>query len=904
MQCRQTRVGWLRNFILLIMTLGMILTLQAPALALMPSRQSPQTADVVEVSPPEAIQKLRVKIDQYTPQVKILSPAADQLIKDDTVSVRFEVRDLPIFKDEKLGLGPHLSVFLDNQPSQEVYDLSQPLVFKELAPGTHTIRVVANRPWFESFKNPSAYAQTTFHVFTRTEENIPSPNQPLLTYGQPQGVWGTDTVFLDFYLSNLPKTVSNKGIKANWRVLVSINGSSFYIDDWHPLYIQGLKPGKNWVRFELTDRRGQKIGNAFNDTIRVIEVREKGDSTLAKLVRGDLSAIDAGGIVDPHYKRPQPSPTQSPAPQLGPASISTPEPKATPAQSPQLKAPKPTPLPAPASKQPKPAPAPKPASPKPSEVEPPTATPSQVEDGKPKGVDKRSAGDSAKTPAPKTPAPSKTDEKQTLKTQKGQPSSSALKSEPSQLKQEPAKELPTVPTKPKPFEEKPLQPSSKTEQDSKPKPKTRKESFSPQPKSENLPPKAADQPVPKPSAAKSTPPKREAPSLLPAPIKSKSTDENVSPVPTISEDDKPSMVPSSSDKSKVLKQDKSSSLKARFTKIWDQIRPSQTQSKSSIPAPLTLEKKESIKGVEPQTTPIPSSTPATKVPAITTPTPTKPSLSKAAKQPAPATSIPQSSPPTIPERPKSSTFTPTPDQTQSNQGRDSLVKEGAEKTPSPSIPPTVKSEQSRPSVFPSWRDRWQRQKQKTSSPTQQRSTSANTPPSKTITKPSTVKSAPAQGGGQETTPAKIAPSKATHKSSPVNQTPSSSIEKKDESQPSVSPDLKDKSTQPSPSAFSSLRDRWQRQKQLMSPPTQQETPPVSPKSTEKAPEKPAPNNTMQQKPGKKEVGSGANVTQSQPDIENSKPVTFDPGVFYRRFLSKKEASSPQTEASSTPSLEN
>lgn len=132
-----------------------------------------QAGNISEVSPPSAIQQLRQDLD-YQPQVKILSPQPDEVLQDETVTARFQVQDLPIFKNPQLDSGLHLDVILDNQPSVAIYDLNQPLVFPDLTPGTHTLRVFASRPWHESFKNDGAYAQTTFHIFTKTDDNNPS----------------------------------------------------------------------------------------------------------------------------------------------------------------------------------------------------------------------------------------------------------------------------------------------------------------------------------------------------------------------------------------------------------------------------------------------------------------------------------------------------------------------------------------------------------------------------------------------------------------------------------------------------------------------------------------------------------------------------------------------------------
>lgn len=849
MQCRQTIVGWLKRFILLSFTLGITLVFYHPALALVPARQLAQTAtDIVEVSPPETIQKLRPEIDQYSPQVKILSPAADQLVKDDSVSVRFEVRDLPIFKDETLGLGPHLSVFLDNQPYQEVYDLSQPLVFKKLAPGTHTIRAIANRPWSESFKNPGAYAQTTFHIFTRTEENNPSPDRPLLTYGQPQGLVGTDTVLFDFYLSNLPKTGVNVGREGNWRVLVSINGSTFYINDWQPLYLQGLKPGKNWVRFELTDQRGQKIENAFNDTIRVVEVQENSNDVRSKLAHGDLSAIDAGGIVNPNYKRPQTSPIQPPVTQPIPTPSSEPKSKATPAPPSQLEAPPPNVPVAPTVKQPSPTPAPQPKSSKPPTVKPsPTPLP-KPEETQPKGQEKQSAGESIKAPTQskneKQPSQSKGEQK-TSKAQNSQSSSPSPKAEPSQLqeKKAQAKEQPTTPAKSKSLEKpsaaKSVLTPSTAEKDNKPKSATPKTpTSSSAAKSEKLQPKeAADPRIPESPATKSASPKQ-----VPAPIPSKAVPKEIAPKSIGAEKDGSPMGSDSSKQDKGMEPGDSSSLKKTFTKFWDQIRPSQEQTQPPKAAP-SLEKKESSKDVEPKLTPIPSSAPVNKSPVTATPPLTKSAQQKAAQRQGPATTTKSPQPP-APDRSKPSASRPIPDQTQSTQGRDSRTKD-AEKAPPLLIPPTPQPQPPKSSVFSSWRDRWQQQ-QKGSAPTQEDTTSAKTAPTKAPAIPSTDKNSPSQEANKETTSDKTVPPKKTDTTSVVKQEPAEKIEEKKESRTSNSSVPAAKSAKPE-SVFSALRNRWQQQKQLMSSPPKETTSnkPVLPKpASEPSILKSAPSSSM------------------------------------------------------------
>jgi hypothetical protein len=275
------------------------------------SKLAPTLANrISEVSPPETIQQLRHALEIYQPQVSILNPKLDEVIQDTDVSVRVEVKDLPLFKDANLGLGPHLQVVLDNQPYKAIYDTSQPLVISNLEPGTHTIGVFASKPWEESFKNDGAWAQTTFHIFTKTENNNPDRTLPQLTYNQPQNTYGAQPILLDFYLTNAPlHSVAQADPQDeifDWKIRATINGESFTIDRWQPIYLKGFKPGKNWVQLELIDELGNPIKNAFNNTVRLVNYAPQGQDTLAKLVRGELTATDARGTVDRNYKPPTP----------------------------------------------------------------------------------------------------------------------------------------------------------------------------------------------------------------------------------------------------------------------------------------------------------------------------------------------------------------------------------------------------------------------------------------------------------------------------------------------------------------------------------------------------------------------------------------------------------------------
>ncbi|BAZ42212.1 hypothetical protein NIES4101_81800 [Calothrix sp. NIES-4101] len=288
-------------------------------------RDNPQlTNQISEVSPPSVIQELRRSLEKNQPQVKIVSPKLDEVLENDAVDVRFQVKDLPIFQDSQYKLGPHLHVILDNQPYIAVYDINQPLTLSNLSAGTHTLRVFASRPWHESFKNEGAYAQTTFHIFTKTDENNPNISQPLLTYSRPKGEYGAEPILLDFYLTNAPLQIAGKDILkdyiGDWRIRCTINGESFVLDRWESVYLKGFKPGKNWVKLEFLDGQGKVVKNVFNTTVRSIDYEPRGKDTLSKIIRGELSAEQVRSIIDPNYtaKIPVVEPTVRATPTIEP----------------------------------------------------------------------------------------------------------------------------------------------------------------------------------------------------------------------------------------------------------------------------------------------------------------------------------------------------------------------------------------------------------------------------------------------------------------------------------------------------------------------------------------------------------------------------------------------------------
>ena len=261
------------------------------------------SSKLTEVATPLIIKQLNQDLEKYTPLIKIVAPQEEQVFTGTDISVELQVKDLPIFQDQKLKLGNHLDLILDNEASQPIYDLEQPIVLKNLSPGTHSLRIFASRAWGESFKNDGAYAQVKFSVLTESGDNRPDADLPLLIYGNPTGTYGAEPFLLDFYLTNAPLHAvakSNPQLQ-DWRVKATVNGDSFLLEDWQPVYLSGFNQGENWIQLELIDEKGNNIENVFNNTVRVINYNPQQMDTVSKLFTDKIPFKEAQSIVEQKY---------------------------------------------------------------------------------------------------------------------------------------------------------------------------------------------------------------------------------------------------------------------------------------------------------------------------------------------------------------------------------------------------------------------------------------------------------------------------------------------------------------------------------------------------------------------------------------------------------------------------
>jgi hypothetical protein len=145
----------------------------------------------------------------------------------------------------------------------------------------------------------------SFICLPRTPSNNPDLNQPLLTLNQPAGTYGAEPILLDFYLANSPvNPVDTEDVvedSVDWQVQMTLNGEGFLIDQWQPIYIKGVKSGKNWIQLQYLDQQGQPLNNVYNNTAKVFTYNPEVSNSLSQLFKGEFSEAQLQAIVDPEY---------------------------------------------------------------------------------------------------------------------------------------------------------------------------------------------------------------------------------------------------------------------------------------------------------------------------------------------------------------------------------------------------------------------------------------------------------------------------------------------------------------------------------------------------------------------------------------------------------------------------
>ena len=196
------------------------------------------------------------------PPVHIVSPATNQTFPGPDVPVIVQVAGIVLSPG-----GNNLHFMLDNEPFHVQFDPAHPHVFKNVKPGTHTIRVYIANGMHEALRG--TMSMINIHVAYPNGENCGNPSAPMLTYNLPQGEYvGIDAgdISLDYLLSNVCLTPQGN------KVTYYVDGRRFFVTDMNPRHLKGLTPGYHTIRIELQDQFGDLIEGPFNSVERTILV--------------------------------------------------------------------------------------------------------------------------------------------------------------------------------------------------------------------------------------------------------------------------------------------------------------------------------------------------------------------------------------------------------------------------------------------------------------------------------------------------------------------------------------------------------------------------------------------------------------------------------------------------------
>lgn len=197
------------------------------------------------------------------PFTRIVSPAPGQCLPGPDVTVRFEAGGLHLAQG-----GQSLHFKLNDEPFQVRYNGNRAHVFKNVPPGTHTVRMYAANKMHEAI--PGTLSVVTFSVGHHDGANAPVPGQPLLTTNLPQGEYlGVDaaSVTLDFLVTNAALS------PGGYQVAYYVDGRRFLVQDHcGPRHLTNLDPGFHRIKVQLQDANGDVIPGPFNTTERTILV--------------------------------------------------------------------------------------------------------------------------------------------------------------------------------------------------------------------------------------------------------------------------------------------------------------------------------------------------------------------------------------------------------------------------------------------------------------------------------------------------------------------------------------------------------------------------------------------------------------------------------------------------------
>jgi hypothetical protein len=294
-----------------------------------PNSPSGAASLLQEVAPPGAAQQLSDQLRSKQPQLSVVSPKPGSQVGAGDWALQLRLDDWPVLESSELGAGAHVVVQLDHQEPQRIFATdSKGLIsvsMPALTPGSHHLSAFAALPWGEAAAGKNARIQWQLYRGLATPEALPDLDAPQLVAIAPQQLAAGAAVPINWFLFNAPLQHLRDGDE-QWRLRLSLDGSSVVLDRAQSLWLKPLKAGEHFLKLELLDGDGNPLQPAFNSLVQELRVPVSRAGAPA-LFSSRLSADQLAELSDPNY---QPTPEPEPEPAADPEPEPTPEPAAEP----------------------------------------------------------------------------------------------------------------------------------------------------------------------------------------------------------------------------------------------------------------------------------------------------------------------------------------------------------------------------------------------------------------------------------------------------------------------------------------------------------------------------------------------------------------------------------------------
>ncbi len=210
------------------------------------------------------------------PEVKIVFPDMDGLLKEDRVAVRFKTTNFEI-RDG----GPHLHFILDNGLVHEHFNPDAPIILKGLPEGTHVLVLFPVTSWHESWKNAEAVAVVRFHIGRETPGILEDLSAPLLIFNMPHGTvepWEAKWVLFDFIVLSALIAEGDTRLQ-DCRIRYLLDGVESTAEYQESRFWLNIGPGEHRIGIWLTGPTGRFLPNGrWNWCIRSFRVKQNAPS--------------------------------------------------------------------------------------------------------------------------------------------------------------------------------------------------------------------------------------------------------------------------------------------------------------------------------------------------------------------------------------------------------------------------------------------------------------------------------------------------------------------------------------------------------------------------------------------------------------------------------------------------